>query len=78
MNSLAILGYLVEILAILGLNNCIDEMTSPPNSPPEPPLYTKVLNSKVILENQTKHSNALVYFDSLDRRVGTDSSGIYS
>jgi hypothetical protein len=54
--------------------SCKDEITSPP----EKSIYTKVLKGKVILENQTEHSNALVYLDSLNRGAGTDSSGNYT
>lgn len=32
---------------------------------------------KVILQNQTEHSNALVYVDNLNRGVSTDSGGNY-
>ncbi|MDO8549099.1 MAG: hypothetical protein Q7S39_02965 [Ignavibacteria bacterium] len=53
---------------------CKDEIVSPP----EKSLYTKVLKGKVILENQSEHSNALIYLDSLNRGVCTDSSGSYS
>jgi hypothetical protein len=70
--------YIILIVTILLLlTNCKDEIISPP-PPPEPPLYTKVLKGKVILENQTENSNALVYLDSLNRGVGTDSSGNYT
>ncbi|MDO8549097.1 MAG: hypothetical protein Q7S39_02955 [Ignavibacteria bacterium] len=66
--------YNMLIIISLFLPGCKDEITSPP----EKPIYTKVLKGKVILENQTEHSNALVYLDSLNRGIGTDSSGNYS
>ncbi|MDH3268305.1 MAG: carboxypeptidase-like regulatory domain-containing protein [Ignavibacteria bacterium] len=74
-----------SIIIILLLFNCNEEIIPPPPEPPisEPPiydstLYTQELKGKVILENQTEHSNALVYLDSLNRGAGTDSSGNYS
>ena len=46
------------------------------------PLPTQKCSSsfrgKVILQNQTEYSNALVYIDSLNRGVSTDSSGNYT
>jgi hypothetical protein len=75
--SLVMYRYIIVIIFCLLLFQCDDEITSPP-TPPGPSLYTKVLKGKVILENQTEHSNALVYLDSLNRGVGTDSSGNYS
>ena len=64
----------VLIIIILFLPACKDEITSPP----EKPIYTSEIKGKVLLGNQTEHSNALVYLDSLHRGVGTDSSGSYS
>lgn len=66
----------IILTIILLLTGCSNEITSPPL--PEIPTHTKELKGKVILENQTEHSNALVYLDSLNRGVGTDSSGNYS
>lgn len=40
--------------------------------------YSSSFKGKVILENQTEYSNALVYVDSLNRGVSTDSSGNYT
>lgn len=40
--------------------------------------YSSSFSGKVILQNQTEHSNALVYVDSLNRGVSTDSSGNYT
>ncbi|KAF0152928.1 MAG: hypothetical protein FD143_605 [Ignavibacteria bacterium] len=39
--------------------------------------YTNVVKGDVILQNQTEHSNALVYIDGFNRGVSTDSSGNY-
>lgn len=66
--------YRMIIATILLLPGCNDGIISPP----EQPLFTKELTGRVILENQTEHSNALVYLDSLNRGVSTDSSGYYS
>ncbi len=79
--TLIIYRYLVALIIILLLLTCKDEITSPPPPPPPPPgltLYTKELKGKVILENQTENSNALVYLDSLNRGVSTDSIGDYT
>lgn len=40
--------------------------------------FTNEIHGYVYLENQSEHSNALVYLDSLDRGVCTDSTGYYS
>jgi hypothetical protein len=72
--------YLIPIIIVVLLLSCDDDIIPPTPEPPasDSSLYTKVLKGKVILENQTEHSNALVYLDSLNRGVGTDSSGNYS
>jgi hypothetical protein len=75
--SLVMYRYIIVIIFCLLLFQCDDEITSPP-PPPGPSLYTQVLKGKVILENQTEHSNTLLYLDSLNRGVSTDSSGNYS
>jgi hypothetical protein len=36
------------------------------------------LSYNFLIENQTEHSNALVYIDSFNRGVSTDSSGNYT
>lgn len=74
LNLLLALIYKMIIAIILLLPGCNDGIISPP----EEPLFTKELTGRVILENQTEHSNALVYLDSLNRGVSTDSSGYYS
>ena len=69
--------FIILIIILLNLNpqtGCKEEI----NSPPEKPSFTTELKGKVILENQTEHSNALVYLDSLNRGVATDSNGLYS
>ena len=72
--------YLIPIIIVVLLLSCDDDIIPPTPEPPtyDSTLYTEVLKGKVILENQTEHSNALVYLDSLNRGVGTDSSGNYS
>ena len=40
--------------------------------------YSSSFSGKVILQNQTEHSNALVYIDILNRGVSSDSSGNYT
>lgn len=40
--------------------------------------FSSSFSGKVILENQTEYSNALVYIDNLNRGVSTDSSGNYT
>ena len=40
--------------------------------------YSSSFRGKVILQNQTEYSNALVYVDSLNKGVSTDSSGNYT
>ena len=44
----------------------------------EPVLFTSTISGMVTLENQEEHSNALIYLDSLDRGVSSDSSGGYT
>lgn len=40
--------------------------------------YSSSFSGKVILQNQIEYSNALVYIDSVNRGVSTDSSGNYT
>ena len=56
------------------ISSCKDNSTLPE------PLkeYTSSISGKVILQNQTEYSNALVYIDRLYRGVSTDSSGNYT
>jgi hypothetical protein len=58
---------------LLGLG-CKDQITNPP----EKQLYTSIIKGKVTLENQAEYSNCLVYLDSLNRGVSSDSSGNYT
>ena len=44
----------------------------------EPVLFSSMISGQVTLENQEEHSNALIYLDSLDRGVSSDSSGGYT
>ncbi|MBI9072550.1 MAG: hypothetical protein JEY94_13190 [Melioribacteraceae bacterium] len=44
-------------------------------SPPDPEKYTTKLKGKVFLENQTEHSNALIYLKELNIGTSSDSSG---
>ena len=63
------------LLIILLLSvSCEDNIVEPPDNQQ----FSSVLKGKVTLENQTEHSNALVYIDSLNRGVSTDSSGNYT
>jgi hypothetical protein len=54
--------------------SCDHNITNPPNEP----LFSTSITGKVILENQTEFSNTLVYIDSLNRGVSTDSVGNYT
>lgn len=67
--------FFIASFLILLLPNCDEEIILPPD---EIPIFTQKLKGKVSLENQTEHSNALVYLDSLNRGVGTDSTGSYT
>ena len=60
--------------SLLFIISCTDEITNPP----EKQIYTSTITGKVKLENQTENSNCLVYIDSLNRGVSTDSSGNYT
>ena len=52
--------------------NCKEKVIGPT----EKSLYTSELKGQVSLQNQSEHSNALVYLDSLDRGFATDSNAI--
>jgi hypothetical protein len=62
------------LIILLLLVSCEDNIVEPPGKQ----LFSSAIKGKVILENQTEHSNALVYIDSLNRGVSTDSSGSYT
>ena len=62
------------IAALLFIISCKNQITNPP----EKQLYSSVLKGKVTLENQSEYSNCLVYIDSLNRGVSSDSSGNYT
>lgn len=70
--KLLLLIFFVSFLILL--NTCSEQIVEPPDSPK----YTYVIKGTVVLENQTEHSNTLVYIDSLNRGVSTNSSGNYS
>lgn len=71
---------IISLLALL--IHCEKDMSPiqrlPLQNPPKQPSFADWIQGRVILENQTEHSNCLVYIDSLDRGTGTDSSGFYS
>jgi len=73
--------YLFQMLIIIifSFTSCKDEISSPPDKicPPIDTTLTKELKGKVILENQTEYSNALIYLDSLNRGASTDSTGLF-
>ncbi len=62
---------LIVIIISLSTNSCQDN----PTSPIEKSKFTNVITGSVILENQQEHSNALIYLDSLNRGVSSDSNG---
>ncbi len=62
------------VLISITLMNCEDNSLLP--LPTQ--TYSSSFKGKVILENQTEYSNALVYVDSLNRGVSTDSSGNFT
>jgi len=63
----------IIITCLLIFTGCKEEIINPPVKDK----YTTRLQGKVILQNQSEHSNALVYIDSLNRGVSTDSNGSY-
>ena len=77
--AIAVISFTIFISSLL--TGCKEEITSPPEIF-IPPIdidttLTNELKGKVILENQTEHSNTLVYLDSLNRGASTDSSGFF-
>lgn len=62
------------VLIFLTLMSCEDNSLLP--LPTQK--YSSSFSGEVILQNQTEYSNALVYIDSLNRGVSTDSSGNYT
>ncbi|MEW6196708.1 MAG: hypothetical protein AB1521_16295 [Bacteroidota bacterium] len=63
----------IVIIISLSMNSCQVD----PTSPVEKNKYTNVITGIVVLENQEEHSNALIYLDSLNRGVCSDSNGNY-
>ncbi|MFH2048201.1 MAG: hypothetical protein ABIJ12_02055 [bacterium] len=54
------------------------DLINPPDDNGEDSLiYSSTLSGKVLLENQIEHSNALIYIDSLDIGVSSDSSSLF-
>jgi hypothetical protein len=70
MKRIAIISIVLMFITLMG---CNDNLLLPLPSQK----YSSSFSGKVILQNQTEHSNALVYIDSLNRGVSTDSSGNY-
>ena len=73
--STALFYFFFSITALLSLGfiSCEDNISRPE----EHEDYTTTLTGKVILENQVEHSNALIYIESLDIGVSSDSSGLF-
>ncbi|MCK9280594.1 MAG: carboxypeptidase-like regulatory domain-containing protein [Melioribacteraceae bacterium] len=65
---------LSQLTLLLILASCSEKGVEPPL---EYPKYTSTIQGKVILENQTEHSNALIYISGINRGVSSDSSGRY-
>jgi len=63
----------IIILLILGVVSCSENIIEPE----EKRIFSTVLKGKLILENQTEHSNALIYIEMLNRGISSDSSGNY-
>ena len=69
------------ILAVIMLGSgCSESPTDDGNGNGgvEPVLFSSTISGQITLENQEEHSNALIYLDSLDRGVSSDSSGGYT
>lgn len=84
-NLLVKLKYLFLILFLISsfLTSCEKDLSplytpTPSIEPVQQPSFTSVISGRVLLENQSEHSNCLVYMDSLDMGTGTDSSGYYT
>jgi hypothetical protein len=66
---------LSQLALLLILASCSEKGVEPPL---QLPIYTSTIQGKVILENQTEHSNALIYISGINRGVSSDSSGNYT
>lgn len=66
------------LLLILVVFSCSRDKSIISNSSVEYSKFSKVLIGYVELENQSKHSNALVYIDSLDIGASSDSLGYFT
>ncbi|MCK4641015.1 MAG: hypothetical protein KAU06_06740 [Candidatus Marinimicrobia bacterium] len=68
---------IIPILVAILISAC-DLINPPDDNGDNSIIYSSTLSGKVFLEHQIEHSNALVYIDSLNRGVSTDSSGNYT
>jgi len=68
---------IIPILFTMFFNAC-NLINPPDDNGGDSIIYSSTLSGKVFLENQIEHSNALVYIDSLNRGISTDSSGDYT
>ncbi len=66
---------LSQLALLLILASCSEKGVEPPLAYPT---HTTKIHGKVILENQTEHSNALIYISGINRGVSSDSSGNYT
>lgn len=66
------------LLALWGLTGCKQPTESSNCTDENIAGHTKTLAGQILLENQTEHSNALIYISGLDRGASSDSSGYYS
>jgi hypothetical protein len=66
---------LSQIALLLILASCSEKGVEPPLAYPT---HSTKIHGKVILENQTEHSNALIYISGINRGVSSDSSGNYT
>ncbi len=73
-NPAVFIIYCIIIIALLLTPSCKDQITNAPQRQ----FYTSIIKGKVTLENQNEYNNTLVYIDSLNRGVSTDSSGNYT
>lgn len=73
--------FLIVLISLTLILSCEKDFSAISSKKEKPPplitIHSESLSGRVFLENQTEQSNALVYIDSLNRGVGTDSSGYY-
>ena len=70
------LFYLMVLFFLLSVSCEKDKGILSGNSE-EPEKFSKLLRGHVVLENQSDHSNALLYIDSLDIGTSSDSTGFF-